>query len=92
MTEERITETETPTGNVHTTHTVVSDDGARSGGGSGWLIALVLIIAAIVGIYIYSQQSGAEVSKDNAVAAAADNVSEAAQNVGDAAKDVADGN
>lgn len=92
MTEERITETETPTGNVHTTHTVVSDDGARSGGGSGWLIALVLIIAAIVGIYIYSQQSGAEVSKDNAVAAAADNVSEAAQNVGDAAKDVAGGN
>ena len=93
MTEERITETETPSGNIHTSHTVVTDDGARSsGGGSGWLIALVLIIVAIVGIYIYSQQSGAEVSKDNAVAAAADNVSEAAQNVGDAAKAVADGN
>ena len=91
MTEERITETETPTGDVHTTHTVITDGDARSGGGAGWLIALVLIIVAVVGIYIFSQQSAAQVSKDNAVAAAADNVSEAAQNVGDAAKDVADG-
>ena len=92
MTEERITEIETPTGDVHTTRTVLTDDRASNGGGAGWLIALVLIVVAVVGIYIFSQQSGAEVSKDNAVAAAADNVSEAAQNVGDAAKDVADGN
>lgn len=99
MTEERITETETPSGNVHTTHTVVTDDGVRSGGGSGWLIALVLILVAIAAFYLFSQQSGSEVAKDNAVADAANEVGDAAQSVGDAAqnageaaKDAVDGN
>lgn len=91
MAEERITETETPSGNVHTTHTVVTDDSARKGG-SGWLIALVLIIVAIVGFYLFSQQSGSEIAKDNAVAEAANDVGEAAQNVGEAAKDAVDTN
>lgn len=90
MTEERITETETPSGNVHTTHTVVTDDGARTGGGSGWIIALVLIIVAVVGIYLFSQQSGSEIAKDNAVAGAADSVSDAAGQVGDAAQSAGD--
>lgn len=92
MAEERITETETPSGNVHTTHTVVTDDGARRGGGSGWLIALVLIVVAIVGFYLFSRQSDSEIARDNAIAEAAGDVGEAAQNVGDAAKDVVDGN
>lgn len=99
MTEERITETETPTGNVHTTHTVIHDDAPRSGGGSGWLIALVLIVVAIVGFYLFSQQSDSEIARDNAVAdaanevgEAADQVGEAAQNAGEAAKDAVDGN
>lgn len=99
MAEERITETETPSGNVHTTHTVVTDDGRRSRGGSGWLIALVLILVAVAAIYLFSQQSGSEVAKDNAVANAAESVSdaagevgEAAQNAGEAAKDAVDGN
>lgn len=91
MTEERITETETPSGNIHTTHTVVTDDGARRGGGSGWLIALVLVLVAVAGIYFVSQQTGAETAKDNAVAEAANSVSDAATQVGDAAKDVVDG-
>lgn len=98
MTEERITETETPSGNVHTTHTVIHDDSASRGGGSGWLIALVLIVVAIAGIYLFSQQTGAETAKDNAVAEAADSVSEAAnqvgeaaQNAGEAAKEAVDG-
>lgn len=92
MAEERITETETPSGNVHTTHTVVTDDGARRGGGSGWLIALVLIVVAIVGIYLFSRQSDSEIARDNAIAEAAGDVGDAAQNVGDAAKDAVDGN
>lgn len=99
MTEERITETETPAGNTHTTHTVVTDDGARrGGGGSGWLIALVLVLVAVAGIYLFSQQTGAETAKDNAVAQAAsevgdaaNQVGEAAQNAGAAAKDAVDG-
>lgn len=91
MTEERITETETPSGNTHTTHTVIHDDAPRSGGGSGWLIALVLIVVAIVGFYLFSQQSDSEIARDNAIAGAANDVGEAAQNVGEAAKDAADG-
>lgn len=86
MTEERITETETPSGNVHTTHTVVTDDGARRGG-SGWLIALVLIVVAIVGLYLFTQQSDSEIARDNAIAEAAGQVGDAAQDVGEAAKD-----
>ena len=89
MTEERITEVRTPTGDTHTTHTVVTD-GEPRGGGSGWLIAIVLLVAVIAGLWMFSSMGGAEANKDNAVAAAADNVGEAAQNVGDAAQDVAD--
>lgn len=84
MTEERITETETPSGNVHTTHTVVHDDARR--GGSGWLIALVLVILAVAAIYFISQRSGAETAKDNAVAEAAESVGDAASQVGEAAQ------
>ena len=85
MTEERITETETPSGNTHTTHTVINDDGRRSSG-AGWLIALALIIAVVVGLYLFSQQNNSEIAQNNAVAEAADNVSEAANNVGEAAQ------
>lgn len=87
MTEERITETETPAGNVHTSHTVIQDDGARKGGGAGWLIALVLVLVAVAGIYFVSQQTDSEIARDNAVAGAADSVSDAANQVGDAARD-----
>lgn len=90
MVEERITETETPGGNVHTTHTVVHDERPRSSG-AGWLIALVLIVAAIAGIYLFSQQSRSEIAENNAVAEAADSVSDAANKVGDAAQEVVDG-
>ncbi len=78
MVEERITEVETPTGDTHTTHTVVTD-GDRRGGGGGWLIAIVLIIAVIAGIWFFSGMSNSESAKDNAIANAADNVGEAPQ-------------
>ena len=84
MTEERITEVETPSGNVHTTHTVV-DRG--SGGGSGWLIAIVLILAVLVGGYFLMQGTNASANKDNAIAGAAKDVGDAANKVGDAAQD-----
>ncbi len=89
MSEERITEVQTPTGDTHTTHTIVTDDNPRSGGGSGWLIAIVLIIAVIAGIWFFSGMSNSESAKDNAIANAADNVGNAAQQVGDAAQDAA---
>ncbi|MGN3973323.1 hypothetical protein [Tsuneonella sp. SYSU-LHT278] len=90
MTEERITETRDPaTGDTHTTHTVITD-GDRRGGGSGWLIAIVLLIAVVAGFFIFSNMSGSEVAKDNAIADAASDVGNAAQQVGDAAQDAAD--
>jgi hypothetical protein len=68
-TEERITEVETPTGNTHTSHTVVDRD-TRSG--AGWLIPLLLVLALLVGGYFLMRNSDSEASKDNAVAAAAE--------------------
>ena len=85
MTEERITETRTPSGDTHTTHTIVHDDSRKSGGGT-WFVILLLIVLAIVGIWFFTQQSGAEVAKDNAIAGAAEQVGEAAGQVGDAAQ------
>ncbi|HUQ13023.1 MAG TPA: hypothetical protein VM055_01970 [Novosphingobium sp.] len=88
MVEERITEVETPSGEVHTSHTYVDRD--SRGGGSGWLIAIVLILAVLVGGYFLMQNQGSEASKDNAIAAAADDVGNAAQKVGDAAENAVD--
>ena len=82
MTEERITEVETPSGNVHTTHTVVE---RSDGGGSGWLIAIVLILAVLVGGYFLMQGTNASTNKDNAIAGAASDIGDAAQKVGNAA-------
>jgi hypothetical protein len=91
MVEERITEVETPHGDTHTTHTVVTDGEPRRGG-SGWLIALLLLVALVAGFLIFSNMSGSEVAKDNAIAGAAEDVGEAAQNVGDAAQDAVNNN
>ena len=90
MVEERVTETRTPAGETTgTTHTTIITDERRSRGG-GWLIALVLLVALIVGVWAFTQFSGAEVAKDAAIADAADDVGNAAQQVGDAAQDAAD--
>ena len=83
-TEERITEVETPSGNTHTTHTVVESD--RRGGGSGWMIAIVLILAVLVGGYFLMQGTNASANKDDAIAGAASDVGDAAQKVGNAAE------
>lgn len=89
MTEERITETTDSAGNTHTTHTVVTDSGQKSGG-SSWGILLLLAVLAIGAFVIFTQLSGAEVAKDNAVADAAAEVGEAAGQVGDAAENASD--
>ena len=84
MTEERITETRTPSGDTHTTHTVFTDDRGRPGGGAKWGLLLLVALAAVAAFLIFSQMSGAEVAKDNAVADAANSVGAAAENVSDA--------
>ena len=89
MVDERITEVRTPAGDTHTTHTVVTD-GERRGGGSGWVIALALIVALIAAIWFFSGMSNSEAAKDNAIADAASDVGNAAEQVGNAAQDAAD--
>ena len=61
----------------------------RSGGGSGWVIAAVLIVALVIGIVIFTQMSGSQNAKDNAITNAANQVGDAASQVGNAAQDVA---
>lgn len=67
--------------------TVIVDRDSR-GSGSGWAIAIVLIVALLVGVYFLSGMAGSEASKNNAVSEAASQVGNAAKQVGDAAKDV----
>jgi len=67
--------------------TVIVTDSGRGGG--GWVIAIVLLIALIAGIVIFTQSSGSESAKDNAIANAAGQVGDAAQKVGNAAEDAA---
>lgn len=88
MTEERITEVETPSGNTHT-HTTVVHDGERSGGGATWLIVLLLIILAVVAIWFFSGMRDSEIAENAAVTEAAGEVGEAANEVGEAAQDAA---
>lgn len=89
MVEERVVEVREPAGSTHT-HTTVYDDRPRSGG-SGWLIAVILLIALIVGGYFLMNMSDSRASRDNAIERAADNVGSAAKDIGDAAKDATDG-
>jgi len=61
----------------------------RSSGGAGWVIAVVLIIALIAGIWFFTQSNRSQVARDNAVTAAAHDVGSAARDVGNAAQDAA---
>lgn len=90
MTEERTTTYETPDGGSHTTTTIVTDAPSRSRGAGMWLVAIVLLVAVIGGLFVFSQLGGAEAAKDNAVATAAEEVGNAASQVGDAADRAAD--
>lgn len=85
MVEERITTHEGPRGEGGTTHTTIVHDGASSGG-SRWFIGLVLLLALVAGIFFFSQFTGSEVAKDDAIANAANEVGDAAGAVGDAAR------
>lgn len=61
----------------------------RSGGGAGWAIAVILILALIAGIWFFTQNNRSQIARDNAVTAAANNVGDAARDVGNAAQDAA---
>ena len=60
--------------------------------GSGWIIALVLVVALAVGLVFFSRMSTSQSAKDNAIANAAGQVGEAAQKAGNAAQDAGEDN
>ena len=66
--------------------TVIVETPDRSSG-SGWVIALVLIVALIIGVVFFTQMSVSEAAKNNAITNAANNVGAAAKDVGNAAQD-----
>lgn len=69
------------------THTTIIHETPRSGGsGMGVIMALILLVVVIGGIYLFTQNSS-ESAKDNAIAEAASDVGNAATKVGDAAED-----
>lgn len=100
MIEERITETTDVHGNV-TERVIERDTGpasvtvntapaSSSGGGSGMLIGIILLLGLAVGGYFLFANSDSEARKDNAVAEAAENVGAAAEKAGNAVEKAAD--
>lgn len=71
------------------THTTVIHE-RSSGSGTGIIMAVVLLIAVIGGIYLFSRSDSNEAAKDSAVAEAANSVGSAADQVGEAADRAAD--
>lgn len=61
----------------------------RSGGGAGWLIALVLVLAVVAGAWYLSQANRSQSVRDAAITHAARQVGDAAQSAGNAAQDAA---
>ena len=64
-------------------------EGPNRGGGSGWVIAVVLIVALVIGVIFFTQITGSQVAKNNAISNAASDVGSAAKDVGNAAQDAA---
>ncbi len=51
MTEERTDRIEMPSGNTHTTTTIITDEPKRSGT-SGWFLMFVVLLAVVVAIWV----------------------------------------
>jgi flagellar basal body-associated protein FliL len=70
-------------------HTTVIETPSRGGSGAGWVIAVILIVALVVGVVLFTRSSGSDVAKDNAITNAANQVGNAAEKAGNAAQDAA---
>jgi uncharacterized membrane protein len=89
MTEERTDHVEMPSGNTHTTTTIVTDEPKRSGI-SGWFLMFVVLLAVVVAIWVFVGSNNSEIAKDNAIADAAERVGDTAEDVSNAAAQVGD--
>lgn len=65
------------------THTTVVE---KSGSGGTILIAVVLLVALVIGAFYLFGQQNSETRKNDAITSAAKDVGSAAKDVGDAAK------
>lgn len=70
-------------------HTTIIETPSRGGSGAGWAIAVILVVALVVGVVLFTRNSGSEVARDNAIANAASQVGDAAEKAGNAAQDAA---
>lgn len=69
-------------------HTTIIETPARgSSGGAGWAIAIILVLALVVGVVLFTRNSGSDAAKNNAIANAASQVGNAAEKAGNAAQD-----
>lgn len=89
MTEERTDHVEMPSGNTHTTTTIITDEPKRSGI-SGWFLMFVVLVAVLVALWVFVGGNQSEVAKDNAIAEAAERAGDTAEQVGDAPAEVGD--
>lgn len=64
--------------------TVIVDRGGN--GGAGWVIAIILVVALVIGAVFLFNQNRSTTAKNNAVTSAAKSVGSAADKVGDAAQ------
>lgn len=69
-------------------HTTIIETPSRErGSGAGWAIAVILVVALVVGVVLLTRNSGSDAAKDNAIANAASQVGNAAEKAGNAAQD-----
>ncbi|HEY0957708.1 MAG TPA: hypothetical protein VGE05_00370 [Novosphingobium sp.] len=71
-------------------HTTIIETAPRRSGGTGIIVALVLVLALVIGFLLFSGVLNSEATKDNAVAGAAQQVGNAAEKVGNAAETAAE--
>lgn len=72
------------------THTTTIIHERRSSGGTGSVIAVILLVAVLGGLYLFSERSG-ENARDAAITEAANDIGKAATKVGDAAQEAVKG-
>jgi flagellar basal body-associated protein FliL len=65
--------------------TIIVETPSR-GSGAGLVIAIVLVVALVLGVMFVTRIVGSEATKNNAITSAANNVGDAAKDVGDAVK------
>lgn len=80
---------EHPADGTGATHTTVIHEGRRSSG-TGIVMAVIVLIAVIGGLYLFSQSSSSDAAKDDAVAEAANKVGNAATKIGNSAEEAVD--